>query len=332
MLTGRDTGRAGAAVGRPRGSGSLAMPWSLAFVPIVLAAMAVVAAGQPAPYRAHADLVVLNAVVTAQDGRPIDGLPPAAFRVLEDGRLQNIAFFLEHDAPVSIGLVIDGSASMFGVRPHVVAAATAFLESRHPEDEFFALGFNDHVRALLPVGMPFTRDVAVMRGYLEAGLGARGRTALHDAVLAGLDHLALGASRRRVLVVVGDGGDNASETSFEVLRARALASDTVIYAIMVSDAVSPERGPRGQLKQLAEITGGMAIAPRKASEVAAIFRRINRDIRSGYTLAYTPTDTARDGRFRHTQVLVTTSQHRRVSVRSRRGYVMPADRSPLEPR
>lgn len=304
------------------------MPFSFAMAPVLMAASAVAGAGQDVRYRAHTDLVVLHAVVTARDGRPVEGLPAAAFRVLEDGRLQNIAFFLERDAPVSIGLVIDGSASMFGVRPHVIAAASAFLESRHPEDEFFALGFNDHVRALLPSGMPFTRDVAVMRRYLEAGLGARGRTALHDAVLAGLDHLALGASRRRILVVVGDGGDNASVASFTTLRDRALASNTVIYAILASDAASPARGGRGRLAELAEMTGGMAIAPRQAAEVAAIFRRINRDIRSGYTLAYAPADTARDGRFRRIRVLVTAPEQRRLTVRSRPGYLVPAEESP----
>jgi Ca-activated chloride channel homolog len=298
---------------------------------VCLTVAAAAEAGQLAPFRAHADLVVLHAVVTAGDGLPIGGLPPEAFRVFEDGRPQDLAFVLAHEAPVSIGLVIDSSASMYGVRPQVIAAAAAFLESRHPDDEFFALGFNERVQPVLPAGMPFTRDVALMRQRLAASIGARGRTALHDAVLTGLDHLAQAASQRRILVVVGDGGDNASRASFDDLRARALASGTVIYAVMVSDAISPERRPRRRLEQLTTATGGIALAPRKVSDVATIFQRINRDLRSGYTLAYAPSHTARDGRMRRLQVLVTAPEHRRISVRARQGYLVPAERSPQEP-
>jgi len=307
--------------------------WRVGLAAGFLALAGPIQAKQSTTFSSSADLVVLHVSVSDRRGAPVGGLDQAAFRVFEDGWPQPIRFLLEGDTPASIGLLIDSSASMFPSRSRVIAAATAFLDSRRRSDEVFALAFNDEVRSLLPSGRLFTNDLESLRGALDRGVDARGRTALYDAILAGLDQLSRGARQRRVLVVVGDGGDNASRAGFENVLMKAQASDTVIYAVALSDPASPSDGKPAILRRLAAATGGLTVAPARPEQVARGFDAIARDIRSGYTLAYAPEHTARDGRFRHTRVDVAAAPGRpKLSVRTRPGYVIPAARPPEEAR
>jgi Ca-activated chloride channel family protein len=97
-------------------------------------------------------------------------------------------------------------------RELVIAAASAFAEASNSQDEIFALAFSDDVSSMLPATAPFTGDATTLRQALASRLRMRERTALYDALSAGLDYLARGTSERKVLVVVSDGGDNASRT------------------------------------------------------------------------------------------------------------------------
>lgn len=283
------------------------------------------AAAQSPTFSAGADLVVLHAMVTDRRGSPVSGLPPDAFRVFEDDRAQDIRFFVESDAPVSIGLLIDSSGSMFANRERVLAAAASFLETRRPADELFALAFNEHVRPVLPAGVAFTSDARALGAAMAREIGARGRTALYDAIVAGLDHLARSSQYRKVLIVVGDGGDNASRATFDAVLAKARASDTLVYAVALSDSASHGGNPE-ILRRLAEATGGLVIQPRRVAAVARGFEQIGDDLRSGYTLAYVPPSVTRDGRFRRTRVAIAdVPGHRRLKVRARPGYVIATD-------
>ena len=139
-----------------------------------------------ATFSSGADLVVLHVTVTDRRERFVGGLTEESFGVLEDGKPQTLSFFREQDAPVTVGLLIDNSGSMAQNRARVVAAATAFAEQSHPEDEFFAMTFNERVERVMPAGSRFTSDPSVLRSALAAGLGVRGRTALYDAIAAAL--------------------------------------------------------------------------------------------------------------------------------------------------
>jgi Ca-activated chloride channel family protein len=277
--------------------------------------------GQDRPvFSTESDLVVVHATIKDRDGAYVTGLTRHAFAILEDGRPQNAQLFTSEDAPVTVGLLIDSSGSMQPNRDRVIAAAAAFAESSHPSDELFALAFNDNVRAALPPTAPFTSDVAVLQYALTNTIRAYGRTALFDAIAAGLDYLGRGRHERRVLVIVSDGGDNASQTTFEEVVTKTQASNAVIYTVALVDPVERDTNP-GLLRRIAQANGGEAFVPRNADDITEVLQHIARDIRHTYTLGYVSTNSARDGAFRRIRLIVHSPDRRRLVVRTRSGYL-----------
>lgn len=299
---------------------------SALFVGILLLAMGAHAPGQQAAFSVESDLVVLHVSVTDRDGAYVTDLPREAFGVFDEGQRQTISFLADTDMPATVGLLIDSSSSMLPTRDLVIAAAAAFAEASHPQDEIFALTFNENVRAALPSSEPFTSDVDTLRRALDRSLSARGRTALHDAVLSGLDYLARGTRARRILVVVSDGSDNASQAHAEDVFRRAQASNAMIYTLALRDTAYPHDGNPGWLRDLAQATGGTAFRPDHPREVEAALRQIAADIRHTYTLGYAPTHMDHDGSYRRVRVDVETPDGRRLRVRSRSGYLAASTR------
>jgi VWFA-related protein len=166
-------------------------------------------------FSVSSELVVLNVTVRDKGNRYLDGLDKEAFTVLENDQTQPVRFFLHEDAPVTIGLLIDNSGSMQPNRDLVVAAATAFAKTSNPQDDMFALAFNEEVHSALATDSPFTHDPVVLREALQNAVTTRGRTALYDAISRGLQYVDQGTHDRRELVVVSDGDDNASGEPFE---------------------------------------------------------------------------------------------------------------------
>jgi VWFA-related protein len=154
-------------------------------------------------------------------------------------------------------------------------------------------------------------------GSALASLRPDGRTALYDALTEGLDHLALGTRPRKVLVVISDGGDNASEATLERVLLRARGSNAVIYTIGIFDDEDLDRNP-GVLKSLARTTGGERFLPHSPGDLLQVCERIAREIRSGYTIGYVPPD--RDGAYHRVRVEIEPSPSRRPTVRTRPGY------------
>jgi VWFA-related protein len=260
--------------------------------------------------------------VTVKDDRGayVTGLPREAFAVVEEGKPQTVGFFADTDTPVTVGLLIDSSGSMHGNRDLVIAAATSFVDASHPQDEMFALGFNEYVVSALPPAAPFTSDSGALREAMYRSIGANGRTALYDAISGGLDYLGRGTRERKVLVVLSDGGDNASRATLQQVRIKAQSSNAVIYTIALVDPLSRDANPK-LLREIAEVSGGEAFRPRDASRIPGVLQQIARDIRHAYTIGYVPTNAERDGTFHHLRVVVTSPDSRRLHVRSRGGYL-----------
>lgn len=278
---------------------------------------------QPPMFSAHSDLVVLHVNVFDSRSDAVPQLPRDAFRVVEDGVLQDITFFEDSDVPVAVGLVVDNSSSMLTRRNMVVTGTRAFAESSHDEDEVFAIVFNEHVRFGLPDGVRFTTS----RWQIEAGLRrytAGGMTAIHDAVIAGLDHLDLASHQKKVLVVLSDGKDNASRRSEAEMFTRVERSDALVYAISTAD-FSAGGGNNGLLKKLAARSGGVAYFPESEAAVVKAFSEVAGNIRRGYRIGYTPTNTRHDGSFRRVDVSVDVPGRKKLSVRGRDGYVADVD-------
>jgi Ca-activated chloride channel family protein len=275
-------------------------------------------------FKSRADLVVLY--VNVFDGRSdaVPSLPQNAFRVIEDGKPREITFFSDVDVPVAVGLAVDNSTSMMRRRQMVVAGATAFSASSHPEDELFTLVFNEHVRLGLPDGIAFTQTPSLLQSALTR-FPIGGMTALYDAVIGGLDHLQQATHQKRVLIVLSDGEDNASRHSEADMLHRARRNDALIYTVWTGDLTST-RGDRAVLRQLASLSGGVAYAPRTEQDVVGAFTAIAENIRRGYSIGYVPANPEADGEYRRVQVLVQMAGQR-LTVRARNGYTasLPSD-------
>lgn len=286
---------------------------------ILLGASAPSSFGQDTPkvFSSRSEVVVVHATVTDDKSRPVAGLPQAAFTVYEDGRPETLTFFQNEDHPVTVGLVLDCSGSMLRKRDAVIAAGLAFAQSSHPRDEMFTVNFNEAVWEGLPPSVPFTTNVGELRAALERST-ARGRTALFDGLHAALTHLNKGHQQKKVLILVSDGGDNASSSKFEDILDRALRMDAVIYTISVRDQYDTDANP-GVLKKLSRATGGESFFLRKLEEVTQVLERVAHDIRSGYTLGYSPSrDTPG---YRAIRVDVHPPDGRKLNVRARSGYI-----------
>ncbi len=277
--------------------------------------------------KSQVNLVVLHVSVLNDRSVFVPGLMEDNFKVLEDKVEQKLSVFKQEDVPVSFGLVVDNSGSMRDKRPQVNAAALTFVKTSNPQDEGFVVNFNDDY--YLDTEHDFTSDLAEMRTALER-IDARGSTALYDAVIGSLDHLKKGTRDKKVLLVVTDGEDNASRHSLENVVEQAQRADAVIYAVGVfsdDDIKHNHRAmkkARGALSDLATATGGLAFFPETADDTESICTQIAHDIRNQYTIAYYPTNAARDGTFRSVAVLVTPPHGAgKLTVRTRTGYYAP---------
>jgi Ca-activated chloride channel family protein len=273
------------------------------------------------------ELVTLPVRVTDANGSFVSGLSQQDFRVYEDGELQRVTSFQHGDTPVTVGLIVDHSTSMGSKLPNVIAAVSSFAHSSNPQDEMFVVDFNDNVSVELLGGKPFTHDPKELEHALRA-VSARGMTALYDAVAEGLLHLQLAHWDKRALIIVSDGGDNASQLKFSELLALARRSEVLIYSIVLAGD-GQEENP-GVLRRLCKDTGGIAYFPREGESVATISTRIARDLREQYTLGYEPQSmrAKRADAFRKLEVKVTAPGHGRLHVRTRQGYSPAPEKQP----
>jgi Ca-activated chloride channel homolog len=266
-------------------------------------------------FRVGADLVALNVSVFDANWKVIRGLPQSAFTVFENGVKQEISVFRQEDVPVSMGIVVDNSASMRDKKDRVVTAALAMVKASHPDDEEFVVRFNEEPE----VTQQFTSKLAALESSLR-GLDTKGETAMRDAVLLGIQHLRSRAKRdKRVLIVITDGDDNSSVATQQRLIEAARQSNAIVYAIGLLGGEQPESAARARkaLEDLSNQTGGRAWFPTDVSEIATIAPEIAHEIRNQYVVGYTPTDTAKDGKFRTVTVAVNVPG---AIVRTRAGY------------
>jgi Ca-activated chloride channel family protein len=273
-----------------------------------------------------ANLVQLPVTVTDARGTFVSGLKSEDFHVFEDGQLQKLTVFEQGDTPVTVGLIVDHSRSMGGKMPDVVTAVSSFARSSNPRDEMFVVDFNDDVSVELMRGKVFSNDAKELEEALRA-VSARGRTALYDAVSEGLRHLRYGHLEKKALIIVSDGGDNASHLKYSQVLAQARQSQSLIYSIALVGSGDGEENP-GLLRRLCKDTGGIAYFPREGESVAIVSTEIARDLRQQYTLGYVPQNLKHADAFRKIEVKITARGHGRLRVRTRQGYSPAADQQP----
>jgi len=274
-----------------------------------------------AQFTAGTRLVVLHASVSDRQGNLLPTLGRNDFRVFENGIPQEIKLFRHEDVPVSLGIVIDGSASMHQKLPRVAAAALALVHESNPQDEVFIVNFND--QAFLDVR--FTNDVHNMQQGLDR-IDAQGGTAMRDAIRMALDYSKVEAKKeKRVLLVITDGNDNASRCSLADVVRQAQQSESVIYAIgLFSHEKRAEASQARQaLKELTSATGGLVFYPKEVDEVQQLAVEIARDIRSQYVITYSPRIQELDGSYR--RITLTATAPGNPVARTRNGYYAVPD-------
>lgn len=271
--------------------------------------------------QANAYEVRLNASVIDGSGRSIDGLAQDAFRVYEDGAPQAIVGFRHEDLPVSLGILIDSSGSMYDKRAAVDAASLDLVRLSNREDEAFLVDFSSEAY----IDQDFTSDISKLQQGLSY-VKSSGGTALYDAVIASADYLAKNGKRsKQVLLIITDGDDNASSASLESAIRRVQELDgPAIYTIglLFGDDVarSEARHSREVLGELAAQTGGQAYFPHALRDVDGVAREVAQDIRTQYTIAYRSTKAPQLGGYRQIHVEAREKGLRGLQVRTRAGY------------
>src|ERR1039458_9629039 len=274
----------------------------------------------PGPFKiaVDVDLVVLQATVRDRKGSIVSDAREQDFEVYEDGVRQSIRLFKHEDIPATAGLVVDHSGSMQHKLPDVVAAAGTFVQSSNREDQMFVVNFNEHVTLGLPAEMSFSNSSEELERAIWRA-GTTGQTALYDALAEALERLRAGSRDKKVLMVISDGGDNASTHSLAEVLKMAGQSSAVVYTIGIFDPQDPDQNP-GVLRHLAQATGGEAYFPEQLDEVVPICERIARDIRHQYTIGYFSTSRSQPGVYRAIRV-VANGTAGKLSVRARSGYI-----------
>lgn len=273
------------------------------------------------PVKVKTDLVTLTLTVTDLYGRYVSGLTKNAFTVTDDKKEQEITYFSDSDAPVSVGILFDVSGSMGGEKIQKARKALQrFINSSHPSDEYFLIAFNSRAQLLLDR----TRDGDAVLQKLTL-VQPRQNTALYDACYLGIERVTRGSHQKRALLIISDGQDNSSRYNFGEVRRLMKESDVVTYAVGIIDAgdASSQLGMQGQafLDELTSVTGGKSFYPNTDIEMDEIFERIALELRHQYSIGYTPTDFEPNGKWRKVKVRVKPPRGLpRLTVRSREGY------------
>lgn len=292
-----------------------AMTWRNALAVLSISTLMLAQENPVTTFRTDSNLVSLNVSVFDHEGRVVKGLPRSAFTVFEDNQKQEIKVFSQEDVPISLGLVIDDSASMSNKRERVNSAALAMVKASNPDDEVFVISFSEEAS----ITQEFTSDVKRLEASLRY-MGSKGGTAMRDALSLGLDYLRAHSKKdKKVLLVITDGEDNSSIQKQENLVRAAHWNNVILYGIGILGSEEPASAQRARasLEALTLATGGRCWFPGNVTEIGAITPEIAHEIRNQYVIGYTPDHAGSAGAFRSVRVEVNVPG---VTVRTRSGY------------
>jgi len=274
-------------------------------------------------FRARVDLVQITASVRDGDGRLVGDLTLEDFEVLEDGILQRVTQFQRGRVPVSLGVILDVSESMYGQRMSDAAfALDRFLvDLLRPTDEAFLMVFN-HDPTLQET---WTENPASLGGQLS-DVRPYGATAIYDAMMVALPMFGTRSHQRAAIVLISDGSDTASDADVADVRQLIRRFDAFIYAVAID---APETRPLNDrvnpraLREITDESGGYTEVIRDSPDLVPATERIAEELNHQYTLGYSP-EHPPDNR-RHT-IRVRVKKPGEHFVRARRSYLAASDR------
>ena len=244
------------------------------------------------------DAVELYTTVT-DHGRPVSGLQASNFKVFEDGVIQKIeSFEYVKNLTLSLGVMVDTSASMLESLPEAEKAALSFLDySIGPKDRAFTVSFDNEPYLLTKLT---NRKEKIFRSL--AGLRAEGSTALYDAIIYGLYQFT-GVKGKKALVLLTDGKDTSSKFDFDTTLEYVRKGGISIYGIGLKIS-GADLEVKYKLNKLAQATGGQTFYVDSAKNLESVYRQINEELRSQYLLTYYSTNTGGKDKWRKVDVKV----------------------------
>jgi len=283
--------------------------------------------------RVDSDLVDLRvSVVRREPINSVGELKQSDFLILEDGKPQEITFFAGEKEPFDLILLLDLSGSTSKKLKLVRKSTARFVEATRPIDRVAIVTFTD----VPQVVSPLTLDREALKKSIKKITEPSGGTNFWDSMRFVLDSRATNGMRRRAVVVMTDGVDNAlpdvfgdgSRTSFSELLERVQASDVIVFPVYLDtekEEVKRHRSPasayaiaRENLKQLADIGGTSVYTARELKDLESVYDQVIKDLGTVYSLGYRSNNTSRDGKWRSVTVQVIGRPE--VSARTKRGY------------
>ena len=269
--------------------------------------------------RVNVNLVNVLVSVLDDNNRPAPDLPVEAFQIFEEGVQQKIEVFeSETKLPLDIALMIDASLSAHKEISFEQQAAAHFIaQVLRPEDRLSVFAFDENVRQIPP---GFSENVKALQSAVQKIPDGSG-TSIYDALLLGsnaLEHRK--EDRRRVIILVTDGGETTSRSDFEAARKAAVRANTLLYSIIVRPVKNESgRNTAGEhaIETITDTTGGAIFFPDTAQDLDIIFDRIDRELRTQYRLGYYPNPPGPVNTYRSIQVKVLDN----YKVRHRKTYL-----------
>jgi len=255
--------------------------------------------------KVNVNLVNVLVSVVDEQKRPAPNLPKDAFQVLEEGVPQKIDFFeAETTWPLDIALMIDASLSAhMDIQFERQAAAHFIRQVLRPDDRMSVFSFDETVTQRTT----FTDKVQALQDAVAKIPDGAG-TSIYDALLLGSQALAKrGDERRRVIVLVTDGGETTSRSDFESARRAALRGEVLLYTVLIRPVKNENgRNTAGEhaLQTITETTGGAMFFPEAPQDLAEIFDRIDNELRTQYRLGYYPNPRGPANTYRKIEVQV----------------------------
>ena len=278
----------------------------------------------PSVMRVDTSLVLIPVSVTDALNHPVMSLDKASFRVFDSNVEQEVVSLTFEDAPLAVGVVFDTSASMGGKMAKSRSAVAELMRTANPEDEFFLVEFNDHVK----LTQPLTSEGADILAQLSRA-APHGQTALLDAVALALKEVKKSGRPRKALVILSDGGDNRSRYTEREIRGMVRESDALVYAMGIFETggahLSAEEiaGP-GLLNEITEASGGRLFKVGNVDELPETAARIGVELHNQYVLAFSPSKIHADGKHHRVRVkVVPPAGLSSVRVDWRTGYRAP---------
>ena len=287
------------------------------------------------PLKVQTNLVNLYATVRDKRHAIVPDLQKGDFRIYEDGVEQKVEFFSREVAlPITLGILIDASGSVERLLGAEQETASRFLERvMRKSDEAMVMSFDLEATLL----EDFTNDVAALERQINSvrintgggnsrvtpttipERGPRG-TVLYDAVYLACREKLAGEAGRKAIVILTDAEDEGSKRRLEDAIEAAQRSDTVIHILLQSDMRFGFGGGGGVARKMTNETGGRTIEVRNEKDLQKAFEEISEELRSQYSIGYTPTNPAHDGKFRRIRVETARQDNK---VLARQGYYAP---------